>query len=49
MILALLAPCSTIWATGKLFLSDLDNHIRTTPDRHIQGSYGHEKPGKVEF
>ncbi len=29
MILALLAPCSTIWATGKLYLMQASNEFTT--------------------
>ncbi len=32
---------------APIFLSDLDNWTRPAPDRHIQGLYGHENPGKV--
>ncbi len=38
---------STRQPPTTIFLSDLDNRTRPAPDRHIQGSYGHEKPEKV--
>ncbi len=30
-----------------ILLSDLDNRTRPAHNRHIQGLYGHGKPGKV--
>ncbi len=38
---------STCQPPTPIFLSDLDNRTRPTPDCHNQGLYGHEQPGKV--
>ncbi len=38
---------STRQPPAPIFVSDLDNRTRPKPDCHIQGLYGHEKPGKV--